>query len=209
MDAEKKQLRNLYRKLTDNENSVLFAADRLNVRLLNKIKKSSYDKDQVFYKLFKKLESEEEKDVIEESKVPFYTPFVEQRKDIDRSSALYTVDGPLQFFHADLAYLQFFAKSAVDPKYALVCVDLFTSKVYVYAMRTKNNLAKKMEEFYSEIDFKRVKNEKMRLQVDLEFQQNKIKKINQKYNVEMFSTRNRGGKASVAEQKIREFKKIL
>ena len=208
MDAEKKQLRNLYKKLTDNENSVLFAADRLNVRLLNKIKKSSYDKDQVFYKLFKKLESEE-KDVIEESKVPFYTPFVEQRKDIDRSSALYTVNGPLQFFHADLAYLQFFAKSAVDPKYALVCVDLFTSKVYVYTMRTKNNLAKKMEEFYKEIDFKRVKNEKMRLQVDLEFQQNKIKEINQKYNVEMFSSKNRGGKAYVAEQKIREFKKIL
>ena len=209
MDAEKKQLRNLYKKLIDHENSVVFAADRLNVRLLNKIKKSSYDKDQVFYKLFKKLESEEEKDVIEESKVPFYTPFVEQRKDIDRSSALHTVDGPLQLFHADLAYLQFFAKSAVDPKHALVCVDLFTSKVYVYTMRTKKNLAKKMEEFYSEIDFKRVKNEKMRLQVDLEFQQNKIKKINQKYNVEMFSTKNRGGKAYVAEQKIREFKKIL
>ena len=76
-------------------------------------------------------------------------------------------------------------------------------------MRTKNNLAKKMEEFYSEIDFKRVKNEKMRLQVDLEFQQNKIKKINKKYNVEMFSTKKRGGKAYVAEQKIREFKKIL
>ena len=208
MDAEKKQLRNLYRKLIDNENSVVFAADRLNVRLLNKIKKSSYDKDQVFYKLFKKLESEE-KDVIEESKVPFYTPFVEQRKDIDRSLALYTVNGPLQFFHADLAYLQFFAKSALDPKYALVCVHLFTSKVYVYTMKTKNNLPKKIEEFYREIDFKRIKNEKMRLQVDLEFQQNKIKKINQKYNVEMFSTKNRGGKAYVAEQKIREFKKIL
>ena len=209
MDAEKKQLRNLYKKLIDNENSVLFAADQLNVRLLNKIKKSSYDKDQVFYKLFKKLESEEEDVIKKESKVPFYTPFVEQRKDIDRSSALYTVSGLLQFFHADLAYLQFFAKSAVDPKYALVCVDLFTSKVYVYTLRTKNNLPKKIEEFYKEIDFKRNKNEKMRLQVDLEFQQNKIKKINQKYNVEMFSSKNRGGKAYVAEQKIREFKKIL
>ena len=77
MDAEKKQLRNLYNKLIDNENSVLFAVDQLNVRLIKKIKKSSYDKDQVFYKLFKKLESKEE-DVIEESKIPFYTPFVEQ-----------------------------------------------------------------------------------------------------------------------------------
>ena len=208
MDAEKKQLRNLYKKLTDNENSVLFAADRLNARLLSKLSKSSYDKDQVFYKLFKRLESEPVAESDNEE-VPFYTPFVEQRKDIDRSSALYTVDGPLQFFHADLAYLQFFAKSAVDPKYALLCADLFSSKVYVYTMRTKNNLPKKMEEFYREIDVKRVQNEKMRLQVDLEFQQNKIKALNQKYNVEMFSSKNRGGKAYAAEQKIREFKKIL
>ena len=49
----------------------------------------------------------------------------------------------------------------------------------------------------------------MRLQVNLEFQQNKIKKLNQKYNVEMFSTKIRGGKAFAAEQKIRKFKKIL
>ena len=207
MDAEKKQLKNLYKKLIENENSVLFAVDQINTRLLNRLKKSSYDKDQVFYKLFKKLENEE-KDIIE-PQIPFYTPFIEQRKDIDRSSALYTVNGPLQFFHADLAYLQFFAKSAVDPKYALLCVDLFTSKVYVYTLRTKNNLFKKLEEFYEEIDIKRVKNEKMRLQVDLEFQQNKIKELNKKYNVEMFTTKNRGGKAYAAEQKIREFKKIL
>ena len=49
----------------------------------------------------------------------------------------------------------------------------------------------------------------MRLQTDQEFQQNEIKKINLKYNVEMFSSRIRGGKAFAAEQKIREFKKIL
>ena len=49
----------------------------------------------------------------------------------------------------------------------------------------------------------------MRLQVDLEFQQNKIKELNKKYNVQMFTTKNRGGKAYFAEQKIREFKEIL
>ena len=37
---------------------------------------------------------------------------------------------------------------------------------------------------------------------DLEFQQNEIKNLNKKYNVEMFSTRVRGGKAFVAKQKI-------
>ena len=208
MDAEKKQLKNLYKKLLENEKSVLFAVDKLNQKLLIRLKKSSFDKDQVFYKLFKQLENKENINEKEEE-IPFYTPFIEQRKDIDRSSALYSINGPLQFFHADLAYLQFFAKSAVDPKYALVCVDLFTSKVYVYTLRTKNNLFKKMEEFYKEIDDKRIKNEKMRLQVDLEFHQNKIKELNKKYNVDMFSTRTRGGKAFAAEQKIREFKKIL
>ena len=134
MEVEKKQLKNLFKRLVENENSVLFAVDKINVRILNKIKKSSYDKDQVFYKLFKKLEDQDDDDDDDEVQIPFYTPFVEQKKDIDRSSALYSINGPLQLFHADLAYLQFFAKSAVDPKYALVCVDLFTSKVYVYTM---------------------------------------------------------------------------
>ena len=48
-----------------------------------------------------------------------------------------------------------------------------------------------------------------KLQTDLEFQQNEIKKLNQKYNVEMFSSGVRGGKAYAAEQKITEFKKLL
>ena len=201
MEVQKKQLKNLYKRLVENEDSVIFAADKINTRLLNKIKKSSYDKDQVFYRLFKKIQNKDNDDD-DEVQIPFYTSFVEQKKDIDRSSALYTINGPFQLCHADLAYLQFFAKSAVDPKYALVCVDLFTSKVYVYTLRTKNNLAKKLEEFYKEIDVKRAKNEKMRLQVDVEFEQNKIKELNKKYNIEMFTTKNRGGKAYAAEQKI-------
>ena len=46
----------------------------------------------------------------------------------------------------------------------------------------------------------------MRLQVDQEFQQVKIKDLNDLNNVEMFSTFLRGGKAFAAEQKIRELK---
>ena len=49
----------------------------------------------------------------------------------------------------------------------------------------------------------------MRLQTDLEFNQNRIKQLNEKLNVDMYHTKTRGGKAFVAEQKIREFKKIL
>ena len=201
-------MKNLFRKLINDENSVFFSSDRINKTLLNKGRKSSYEKDKVFYNLLKNVD---DKNIIydeNENRVPFYTPFIPQKKNIDRST-LYTVNGPLQFFHADVAFLKFLAKSAVDPKYALVCVDLFTSKVYVYTMRKKSNLVNKLETFYKEIESKRNKNEKMRLQTDQEFQQNEIKKLNVKYNVEMFSSRIRGGKAFAAEQKIRELKKII
>ena len=46
----------------------------------------------------------------------------------------------------------------------------------------------------------------MRLPVDNEFQQVKIKNLNDKYGVEMFTTTVRGGKAFAAEQKIKELK---
>ena len=121
----------------------------------------------VFYKIFNSIE---DKDVIydfhdEKPMLPFYTPFVEQKKDIDTFLSLYSINGPLQFFHADVAYLQFFSKSAVDSKYALICVNLFSSKVYVYLMRKKSNLAQKMELYYKQIEQKHNQQEKVRVQV--------------------------------------------
>ena len=46
----------------------------------------------------------------------------------------------------------------------------------------------------------------MKLQIDQEFQQLKIKDLNKQNNVKMFSTSLRGGKAFAAEQKSRELK---
>ena len=175
MEDEKKQLKNLFKKLVNDQNSIFYSTDRINKTLLNKGRKSSYEKDKVFYKLFNTIEDRNILYENDENRVPFYTPFIEQKKDIDRSSSLYSVNGPLQFFHADIAFLKFLAKSAIDPKYALHCVDLFTSKIYVYTMRKKSNLLQKLEIFYKEIQPKRDSGEKMRLQTDQEFQQNEIK----------------------------------
>ena len=150
-----KQTKNLFKKLMVDQNSVFYSAGKINRTLLNKSRKSAYEMDKVFYKICKDLEN---KDVIydrEKTRLPFYTPFVEQKKDIDRSSALYSINGPLQFFHADVADIRFFSKSAVDPKYALLCVDLFSSKIYVYPMKNKSNLVRKLELFYQEIEPKR------------------------------------------------------
>ena len=62
-----------------------------------------------------------------------------------------------------------------------------------------------MKQFYDEIKNKRNK-KTMRLQVDNEFQQVKLKDLNDQNNVEMFTTSVRGGKVFAAEQKIRELK---
>ena len=72
-------------------------------------------------------------------------------------------------------------------------------------MKSWKQIRQKLEQFYRDVRSKR-KGKKMKLQVDQEFQQVKIKDLNDLNNAEMFSTSLRGGKASSAEQKIRELK---
>ena len=60
--------------------------------------------------------------------------------------------------------------------------------------------------FYSLLNFILQKYKTMRLQGDNEFQQVKIKDLNDQNNVEIITTSVRGGKAFAAEQKIRELK---
>ena len=72
-------------------------------------------------------------------------------------------------------------------------------------MKSRKQIRQKLEQFYKEVKGKR-QGKKMRLQVDQEFQQTKIKDLSRLNNVDMFSTSVRGGKAFAAEQKIRELK---
>ena len=74
-------------------------------------------------------------------------------------------------------------------------------------MKNRRLLAKKLAIFYEDIQPKMTG--KMRSQIDLEFKQNQIKKLNNEFNVDMFHTKVCGGKAFAAEQKIGQFKKIL
>ena len=112
----------------------------------------------------------------------------------------------LQLLHTDVGNLEFLGKLVTDLKYYLLLVDLFTSKIYVYPMKSKKFILNKMEIFYKEVEGKR-KDQKARLQTDQEFRQNKIFDLNEKYNADMFSIAVRGGKACAVEQKLRELKK--
>ena len=203
-DDDKKRIQNLFKTLQKDSKSAFYANAKLSNSLLKKLKKSTYQKDRVFSELYQKLEDKNfDKN---NDQIPLTTPFFEKKGDIDRST-LFSIGKPFQKVHADIADLRFLAKSAVDPKYALLAVDLFTSKIYVYPMKSRKLLAKKLKLFYDEIEPK--KNGKMNLQTDLEFKQNAIKKLNKEFSVEMFHFKVRGGKAFAAEQKIREFKKLL
>ena len=77
---EQKQLKNLFKKLINDKNSVFYLSDKINKTLLNKGRRSSYEKDKVFYKIFNTIE---DRNIIyedDEDRIPFYTPFVKQKK---------------------------------------------------------------------------------------------------------------------------------
>ena len=81
-------------------------------------------------------------------------PFVNKKSNVDRST-LYSISKPFELLHADVADLRFLAKSAIDPKYCLLIVDLFTSKICIYPMKNRSLLAKKLNLFYNDIKNKR------------------------------------------------------
>ena len=106
-----------------------------------------YEKANNFHKFYLDLK---DKNVLYQSKdpkksIPTYTPFVEQKKDIDKSATLYSIKATFELVHADIADTRFIFKSAVDPKYCLLAADLFTSKMYTYLMKSRHLLPEKME----------------------------------------------------------------
>ena len=71
----------------------------------------------VFYDFYKNLEDENVLHDDRKHQIPFYTPFIEQKKDIDCSSALYSIKAPFELLHADVADAHFFFKLAANPAY--------------------------------------------------------------------------------------------
>ena len=126
-NTKNKRIQNLFRDLQKDSRSIFYSVGNLSNSLLNKAKKSTYDKDKVFVNLYNELE---DKNFYQNNNLPLVTPFVNERSNIDHLT-LYSIGKLFELLHADTADLRFLAKSAVDPKYCLLIVDLFTSKIYV------------------------------------------------------------------------------
>ena len=69
-------------------------------------------------------------------------------------------------------------------------------------MHSRKPILQKMKQFHEDIKNKRNMKKTMHLQVDNEFQQVKIKDLNDENNVEMFTSSVRSGKSFSAEQKM-------
>ena len=134
MDDKKifKNAKNLFNFLKTDPSSVLFAEETLDRKLLNKLKKSKYETDKLLFKLANLSDS---KLILNEDKAPTRVDYAEKR-EIDRST-LYSLDGPFQLLHSDVRNLEFYRKNATFPQYVLVIVDLFSSKVYTYSMKSR------------------------------------------------------------------------
>ena len=168
-DIKNNIIQNLLRNLQKDSKSIFYAIENLSRTILNKARKSTYDKDKIFVNLYNQLE---DKNIYQNNNLPLVTPFVNKKSDTDHST-LYSIRKRFELLHADIADLRQLAKLTVDPKYCLLVVDLFTSKIYVYPMKERSILAKKLRLFYEDIKKKRTG--KMRLQTDLEFKQNQTK----------------------------------
>ena len=68
---------------------------------------------------------------------------------------MYNFDAPFRLFHADVGNLEFLGKNATFPQYVLVLVDLFSSKLYTYPMKSRKKIRQKLEQFYKEVKGKR------------------------------------------------------
>ena len=164
-----KKISDLYKQI---QKKVLFTDKQINDKLLKKTK-SKCNKYKEIVDLFAlnadKFVENNEKEII-----PIKVSFPKKRNDIDRST-LYSFDGIFQLLHADVGNLKIPGKSATDPKYCLLFLNLFTSRIYVYPIKSRKVNSVKNGIF---LQIEGRSGQKTRLQTDLEFwQQQKLTAI--------------------------------
>ena len=129
--------------MVTDQKSIFYATDRVAKGLVKKTRKSLYSKDKVFVKIYNEIDnSSSKKTNIINEKLPLNIPFIEKWEDVERST-LYSFSGAFEVLQADIADIWFLGKSAADPKYCFLLVDLFTSVIYTYPMKKRSLLAKK------------------------------------------------------------------
>ena len=79
-DIKNNRIQNLFRNLQKDPKSIFYSIENLSRTILNKARKSTYDKDKVFVNLYNQLE---DKNFYRNDNLPLITPFVNKRSNID------------------------------------------------------------------------------------------------------------------------------
>ena len=135
-DKKLKVAKKTFEMLKTDPSSAAFAEETLDKKLQLKLKKSKYKDNKFFLKVVNSLLLDD--DTVFEPENVNRTDYVEKR-EIDHST-LYSFNVPFQLLHADIANLEFLGKNATFPQYVLVIVDLFSSKVYTYPMKSRKQI---------------------------------------------------------------------
>ena len=86
-DIKNNRIQILFRNLQKDPKRILHSIENLSRTILNKARKSAYDKDKVFPNLYKQLE---DKNFYQNDNLPLVTLFVNKRSNIDHST-LYSI----------------------------------------------------------------------------------------------------------------------
>ena len=76
-DIKNNIIQNLLRNLQKDSKSIFYAIENLSRTILNKARKSTYDKDKIFVNLYNQLE---DKNIYQNNNLPLVTPFVNKKK---------------------------------------------------------------------------------------------------------------------------------
>ena len=112
MEKNFKKAKKTFEKLKLDPSSAAFAEETLDKKLLLKLKKSKYAADKNFFSVVNLLDNNAIFDSIDKVNRTDYA----EKREIDHC-ALYSFDGPFQFFHADVGNLEFLKKNATFPQY--------------------------------------------------------------------------------------------
>ena len=110
------RVNNLFNNLQKNPKSIFICVSKVFINLYNQLEDKNFRSKKEF--------------------LPIVTPFSDIKSNVNHSS-LFSIGKPFELFHADIVDTRFLAKSAVDQKYCLLLVDLFTSKIYIYLSHEK------------------------------------------------------------------------
>ena len=117
-----KRVWNIFRSLQNDWKSVFYSTNKITKLILKKAKMAPFNKDDIFVKLYEQVE---DKNLYKNDNLPFATPYIDKKTNIDHST-VYSISRPFEALHADITDLRFLAKSVFDPKYCPLIINLFT-----------------------------------------------------------------------------------